>query len=204
VNAVSTTEVIRKWIAAAAPNVAVDEPLATALLTGMIAKTKSFRTPNVTPKTLSTASELIALGAKREDIVHGLWRNRDVATLKLWGRTLARLEQDRELGLIWATLGENDFLETGAGAETLEGVVDELLGYAPEAKVVALISQQQKNLHVSLHAVPPFSAAELARPFQGNGSREHARFVVQDGANLVESARQVVYRLRATMKSLKA
>lgn len=203
VNAVSTTEVIRKWLNAAAPAIAVDEPLATALLTGMIAKTKSFRTPNVTPKTLSTASELIALGAKREDIVHGLWRNRDVATLKLWGRTLARLDQDRELGLIWATLGEQDFLETGADAETLEGVVDELLGYAPEAKVVAFISQRQNALYVSIHAVPPFSAAELARPFQGTGTRDRAMFTVKNGENLVESTRQIVYRLRATMQNQK-
>lgn len=201
VNAVSTTEVLRKWIAAAAPTVTVDEPLATALLTGMIAKSKSFRTPNVTPKTLSTASELIALGAKREEIVHGLWRNRDVATLKLWGRTLSRLEQDRDLGLIWATLAENDFVETGAAVEKLEGVVEELLGYAPEAKVVALITQREKALHVSLYAIPPFSAVELARPFQGSGSRERAHFIVQDGSNLVESSRQIIYRLRATLQN---
>jgi nanoRNase/pAp phosphatase (c-di-AMP/oligoRNAs hydrolase) len=47
----------------------IDEDIATSFLAGMIAKTKSFRTQNVTPKTLATASALIAKGAKREEIV---------------------------------------------------------------------------------------------------------------------------------------
>jgi nanoRNase/pAp phosphatase (c-di-AMP/oligoRNAs hydrolase) len=42
----------------------IDESLATTLLAGMIAKTKSFRTPDVTPKTLSTASQSLAHAAK--------------------------------------------------------------------------------------------------------------------------------------------
>ena len=54
----------------------IDEDVATAFLTGMIAKTKSFKTSNVTPKTLQTASKLIAKGAKRELILQSLYITR--------------------------------------------------------------------------------------------------------------------------------
>ena len=138
--AVSTSEIIygicERW-----NRNLIDEDIATALLAGMIAKTQSFRTQNVTPKTLATASQLIAMGARREEIVHGLWRTRTVPTLKMWGKALSRLEQDRELGIVWSTLTRQDFIESGAADSALDGIVSELMSYAPEAKVVVLISR---------------------------------------------------------------
>ncbi|MSR85250.1 hypothetical protein EXS71_02325 [Candidatus Uhrbacteria bacterium] len=200
-NAVSTSEILYGWLERWNRSL-IDTPLATALLTGMIAKTKSFRTANVTPKTLEAAGALMTLGADREGINHGLWRNRPLTTLKLWGRALARLNQDKDLGFVWTTLSDSDFVEIGASPDALEGVVDELVAYAPEAKIVALIYQQANKILVSLHTAPPFSAAELARPFGGTGSRDRTIFPFQ-AANLNEATTQIVDRLRSTLQSLK-
>ena len=199
-NAVSTTEILfnlfdtwnRQLITA---------DIATALLAGMIAKTKSFRTPDVTPKTLTTASQLIAMGARRVEIVHGLWRTRSVATLKLWGRALSRLEQDRTSGLVWASLSQQDLIETGANPSALEGVIDELVSYAPEAKVVAFVIERNepKTLQLIVHAAAPYSANELARPFGGTGTRERASVVLKDQPSLQEGTAKLVGLLRATI-----
>lgn len=202
-NAVSTTEVLFALFETWNRNL-IDEDLATAILAGMIAKTKSFRTPNVTPKTLSAASRLVAMGARREEIVHGLWRTRTVPTLKLWGRALSRLEQDRELGLVWSTLMRQDFLETGSSDDALDDVVGELMAYAPEAKVIAFIveSPSHGRANVSIHCVPPFSAAELARPFGANGTRERASFALPEGLPLTDAAKATIEKLRETMKRM--
>lgn len=200
-NAVSTTEVLYHWLKEQAHE--LDEPIATALLAGMIAETKSFRTTNVTPKTLITSSELIDAGARRDEIVQHLWRIRDVATLKLWGRALSRLEQNREIGLVWTSLSTHDFLESGVQADHLEGIVDELLAYAPEAKIVALIYQTNEGLCVSIHAAAPFSAAELARPFGGTGNRERATCHLQETQDVLEGTKTIVERLSSTIKSLR-
>ncbi len=201
-NAVSTTEVLFGWIERWNRSL-VDEPMGTALLAGMVAKTKSFRTANVTPKTLAASSTLVELGAKREQIVHGLWRTRSVRTLKLWGRALSRLEQDHELGLVWTTLGETDFVEAGVGPEALEGVVDELISYAPEAKAIAVITQRSSQLLVNLYASAPFSADELARPFNGSGTRDHATFSIVGAHSLLEATQQVIDRLKQTMGNVR-
>lgn len=201
-NAVSTTEVIYDWLTQWNAQM-IDETLATALLTGMIARTKSFRTPNVTPKTLNASSQLITLGARRDLINQGLWRNHSISTLKLWGRALSRLEEDRELGLVWTTLSENDFLESGAGGAALDGIVDELIAYAPSAKLVAVVSQEKSEIRVSLHAQPPRSAAELARPFGGNGTRERATFPFHESTSLLEATQKIVERLKETLKATK-
>lgn len=201
-NSVSTTEVLYHWLREWQPSL-FEERLATTLLAGMIAKTKSFRSNHVTPRTLAASSELVSLGANREAIVHGLWRTRSVATLKLWGRALSRLEQDRELGLVWTTLSLNDGLEAGAHPDTLDGVVDELLSYAPEAKVVALLSEQKDGVLVSLHAAPPLSAAELSRTFNGHGTRERSVFVVALEQNVIQTTQAIVDRLKKTLRAMK-
>jgi len=201
-NAVATCEVLyglfKGW-----NRTHIDGDVATALLAGMIARTKSFRTQNVTPRTLAAASDLVASGGRREEIVQGLWRTRTVPTLKLWGRALSRLEQDRERGLVWTVLTRQDFVETGATDAALDGVVDELIAYAPDAKVVVLVHEPADNgpAHVSLHANAPHSATDLGRQFNASGTRERATFRLPAGQPIVEGAKSVVDRLRETLKT---
>lgn len=201
INAVSTTETIYNWLAGWDHN-QIDGQLATAILAGMIAATKAFRTANVTPRALESAAKLVTLGGDRQRVVRELWRTRSLATLKLWGRTMSRLEQDHELGLVWATLTTADFVETGAAREDLDGIVEELLSYAPEAKVVALIYPEHDRLIVSLHADTPQSAADLARLFGATGTRERAVFPLTETNDLVAGTQAVIARLRARLKPL--
>lgn len=198
--AVSSTEVIYRWMKQ--QEIIPDEQLATALLGGMIAETKSFRTLNVTPHTLITSSELIELGARRDEIVQTLWRTRNIATLKLWGRVLSRLETDREVGLVWSSLGPADFIESGVEAGQLDGIVDELLTYAPEAKVIALIWQNDAGITLNLHAHPPFSAAELVRPLGGEGTREQATCQLAGTPTLIEGTAHTIEQLRQAIQSI--
>lgn len=204
--AVATTEVLfgmfERW-----NRHHIAEDIATALLAGMIAKTQSFRSPNVTPKTLQIASQLVTLGAKREDIVHGLWRTRSVPTLKLWGRALSRLEQDREHGIVWTMIARQDFLAAGANDQALDGIVNELVGYAPEAKVIVLAYETEHadktGACISIHAAPPLSAQELSRAFGASGSRERVDFCLAPGTSLVEGTKTIIDRLRETLKATK-
>lgn len=200
-NAVSSSEILFRLFENWNRNV-IDEDIATALLAGMIARTRSFRTPNVTPKTLAIASSLIGMGARREEIVTGLWRTRSIATLKLWGRALARLEQDRDRAFVWATLSQQDFVQAGAGPEGLDGVIDELIAYAPEAKTIALIyeSNPGNGVCATLSCQPPNSASEIGRAFGATGTRERATACLR-GVSLLEAANTVTERVRAVLKT---
>jgi nanoRNase/pAp phosphatase (c-di-AMP/oligoRNAs hydrolase) len=199
-NAVSTTEVLARWIEGWNPDM-LDADLATALLAGMISQTQSFRTPNVTPLTLQASSRLMERGARREEIVHALWRTTPVAELKLWGRALSRLEHDKETGLVWTVLGASDSLETGGGS--LDGMVRELVTYAPEAKVIAIMSEERGRLQIELHAKAPHSAAEIARAFGASGTRERASFITGSEGTFVEQARTVADKIRELLRTLR-
>ncbi len=177
----------------------LDEEIATAFLTGMIAKTKSFKTSNVTPKTLQTASALIARGARRDEIVKRLYRTRSVSTLRLWGRALARLKSAPDAHLVWTMLSQQDFLHAGADESELPDVVDELITSSPHASVVLLLYEDRdRNVAAILRTERPHDAMRLAAPFRAAGTREEARmrFV---GKSLLQVEQDVTPKLIAAM-----
>ena len=201
-NAVSTTQVIYNWLKEW-NKAFIDSAIATALLAGMISETRSFRTARVRPSPLLSASELVEMGAEREKIIHGLWRTRSVQTLRLWGRALSRLDQDPEVGLVWTALSQSDFVESGASVSCIEGIVDELLAYAPEAKAVAIVSQTNADqLRVDVFTTPPLSAVALARPFDGHGTQDRATFTMTTN-DIVVTAQEVIEKLKKILKGIK-
>ncbi|MFA5945643.1 MAG: hypothetical protein WC802_01900 [Patescibacteria group bacterium] len=184
------------------PNL-IDKDIASAFLTGMIAKTKSFRTPNVSPKTLETASALIAKGADREEIVEKLYRTRSVETLKLWGRALSRLKSEPAIGLVWSVLTRSDFSQASAKDDALDDIVSELLSTTPTAKVVVLL-YEHKDGYVAgrLFAERPLDALALSAPFKASGTKESSRLNISE-SDIVEAERHVIGHLKNVLTQIK-
>lgn len=178
----------------------IDEEVATAFLTGMIAKTKSFKTSNVTPKTLQTASKLIAKGAKREQIVQNLYKTRSVQTLRLWGRALARLKVDEQAKIVWTLLSQQDFLHAGADEENLPDVIDELIATSPEAKIVVLLYENSEhNVCTIVRVERPLDAIALCAKFSAAGVREEVRlcFIKK---NVVQVEKELIGHLQQQLR----
>ena len=176
-----------------------DADIATAFLTGMVAKTKSFRTPNVAPKTLAAASSLMTMGARRDEVIEHLFRTRSVETLRLWGRALARLKADHKAGLVWTLLTRQDFANAGATEDALGDIVSELVTTAPEARVVAIFYEHAGGyVAVHLFAERPHDALELGAPFKASGTRERARLISTD-QDIVAAERAVIGHLRRVL-----
>ena len=200
--AVSTTEILNSLFEIWNEH-HIDKELATNLLAGMISKTRSFKTQDVTPKALSAASKLVAKGANRESIVHGLWRTKNIDTLQLWGRILSRLEQDKNIGLVWSFLEKSDFIETKASNESIRDLVDELFAFTPEAKIVAILFQDQKDniIRLMLQTQHPYSANELARLFGSSGTQSSALISLPDFLTVDHARDHVIQTLKNQITS---
>ena len=170
----------------------IDEKMATCLLTGMIAKTQSFKTPTVTPKTLEHASLLMKRGARRSDIVDNLFRTRSVETLRLWGRVLARLKSDKKARVVWSVLSQQDFLHAGADESLLPDVIDELIRNSPEAEVVVLLYEDRER-HVCgiISTDRALDSLELALPLKPVGTKQQAK-VCLTKASILEAEQAIV------------
>ncbi len=127
----------------------IDAEIATVLLTGMIARTESFKSTSTNPETLNTASRLMRLGANREKIIEKLYRTKSVSTLKLWGTTLSHIESIRELGLVTTCITRDDFIRSGTNESHLDGICEELIATAPEARTIALIYEPTNEKQIS-------------------------------------------------------
>ncbi len=191
----------------AADETLMDAEIATAFLAGMIAKTRSFKNPHVSPKTLQTAQHLMERGADREGAVHHLFRTRSVGTLRLWGRALARLKTHDRHPLVWTLLSQQDFLHAGAGEGDLVDVIDELISTSPSARVVVLIFENHaRDICAIVRAEEPLNAATLCASLlhklpQTNSaaSREEVRLNLS-GRTLVDVERELIATITASLE----
>ncbi len=175
---------------------AITEDVATMFLMGMISKTRSFKTPDVTPSTLQRASALVKRGAKRAEIVDSLFRTRSVETLRLWGRVLARLKKDSDSKLVWSLLTQQDFALAGADETDLSDVIDELIRNAPEARVVVLL-YEDKDRHVCglISGGHNLDSLKLAVPFKPVGTQDLAQICFTD-RSLPQAEKEVISKLK--------
>lgn len=161
----------------------IDTHMATTLLAGMTAATKSFTTSNVTPATLTTASELVEKGAERDTIVQHLYRTRSVGGLKLWGAALSHLVFERGEDLVLTTLTRDDFTRTGTDATALHGLVDELIMNTPEAHRFVLLYEDllaEAGVFRGILATNKnFNALQLVAKFNPEGKEREAHFTVK-------------------------
>ncbi len=200
-NVPATADLVFDLMTALNPNL-LDEDIATCLFTALTSATRSFKTILVTPQTLERAGHLVNLGARREEVVQHLYRTKQLSTLKLWGRTLARLKSDPTRKLVWSLLQNEDFIKSGASEDELPGVIEELITNAPEAGTVVLLYELTPGqTSVYLHAGLGRQAADLLKPFNPSGDRATARIVLA-GQTLLEGEKKIIEHLKLALKPL--
>lgn len=181
----------------------LDPAVATALLTGLIAQTRSFKSGNIKPHTLAAAAKLMALGADREKIIANLFHTRSVAALKLWGHALTHLQHDRKIGLVWSPITRDDFVRCGATETDLKDIIDELISNSPEAKFTLLL-HEHTAAPPAIHGLfrvqtKDHDARRLLEPWQPAGDKQEVSFKVSD-KSLKQAETEVIAHLQNALK----
>lgn len=197
ITAASTAEILYQLFKDWQPE-NIDKDIATALLTGMIDSTRSFKSAKVQPRALTAASELIHLGADRDFIVQNLYRTRSLATLKLWGQALSHLQHDSATGIVWTTITRDEFVRSGAHADDLYDIIHEIIGTAPEAKFIVLFHEQSEpgdqtsRVHVILDALKGYDAKQILKSYPPVVGDKKQATVIVAGKNLAEVEKEII------------
>ncbi len=182
----------------------IDAELATALLTGIVSKTRSFKSGGITPQTLAAASDLVAAGAKRDVIVSSLYRTKTIPVLRLWGRALARLKFDASLKLVSSLLTRQDFALAGAGEAALPDVIDELILSSPDAETIVLLHEREDGqICCLIRSEVRRDADTLAARWEGEGGHTQARCFLK-GKTPAEAEHEVLAHVRSEMQKMRA
>ncbi len=141
----------------------IDENIATILMAGIIAQTHSFQDSSTTPKTLNTASKLVTQGARQQDIIKTLYKTKDFALLKLWGRALARVKTAKNGELLYSYLTSSDFIKTGLSLETMPAVLSELIENIAGFQTIALMGEQGTSTALFIAGLPHTNITQIAQ-----------------------------------------
>lgn len=188
VTATSTSEILVSLLEALGRDTAlIDADVATCLLTGIITDTGSFKNTNTTPKSLTVAAQLVAAGARQQEIVHHLYKIKPISTLKLWGKALSNIKQNPELRVLWTTVSKRDIADAGADQTEIKGVVDELLKTAEGVAFVFLLTEKNDAVHVSFRAVEKgIPVSDVAKLLGGGGHEAAAAAEIEDSLSNAE------------------
>jgi len=184
-NASSTAEIVYRLIKAL--QVPVDAAIATAIYTGILTDTGSFRFSNTTPEAFAISKEMAELGANPHDVAQHVFGTYSLGRIKLLNQALDSIEISNNGKLSMMTITRAMLKATGTHPEDVDG----LINYArriEDVKVAALI-QEQKNgrsqaderrcFHVSLRSDGTVDVAAIAGAFGGGGHVSAAGFQVE-------------------------
>lgn len=199
-NAITTAEIIFYLLKNYKPEM-ISEDIATCLLAGIIQRTKNFKTANLTPRVLLTTSELITLGARREEIITHLYRSRDMSSLKLWGKILNNLQTEKNNELLWSKLDSRDFKETGATIDSLNDIIDELIATVPSAKIILIFCEEAPDKTTLLaYSLKNINVLEFIKEYGALGGIKAAQATLNMGIKIATS--QIIPKLQNKLEKL--
>jgi len=154
---------------------AIDERVATCLLTAIVTDTGRFQYSSTSPETLRVAARLVEAGARPEEIGQRVYESVAFGYLKASSIVLGRAELEEDLGLVWSWVGHEDLVATGVRYEDLDGLIDDIR-IAREAGVAALLKQVDKGWKVSLRSRGAADVGSIAVAHGGGGHHNASGF----------------------------
>ncbi len=176
--AAATTEVLYNFLKA--NRVKINKNIANCVLTGILTDTANFLYPSTSQQTVEIASEMLIRGAKLPQIMENTWRNKSLASMKLWGKAMSRLKINPEYNFASSILTLEEIAESGADEEELEGIagfisnLDNVKGIIflreqPNGIIKGSLRTSRRNIDVSL----------LARHLNGGGHSKASGFKIE-------------------------
>ncbi len=174
----STCELLYDYFVA--NQVVITPDMATNLLCGIMYDTGSFTNSATSKKSLMVAGILVKLGGALTKVVHYLYKDKQVTTLKLWGKAMSNLRHDTEHDVVYMCLTLEDMRACGADEDSANGVAN-FMSILKDGRIHMVLREQQNGMvKVSMRTKrDDTDVAEIAREFGGGGHKKAAGFTIE-------------------------
>ncbi|PIS04910.1 MAG: hypothetical protein COT81_04025 [Candidatus Buchananbacteria bacterium CG10_big_fil_rev_8_21_14_0_10_42_9] len=191
VEAASTTEIVLRLFQQM--GIKVSDEMAVGCLTGIITDTNSFTNPNTRAETLNSAGDLLSAGATITTVNNQLIKNKDLKTLKVWGKILSRLTYDPETKMASTAVFLSDLDEAQIDDEAVDGVAN-FLNSLGDVKVALVLKEMPGGMvKGSFRTNDDFTdVSELAKLLGGGGHKKAAGFSLPGKITQTQAGWQVV------------
>jgi phosphoesterase RecJ-like protein len=181
-NACATAEIVYRIIKQL--NIKISSHMATAIYTGILTDTGSFRFSSTNQQAFAICTEMIGCGANPYEIAQHVYGHYSLGRIKLLNLALDSLEISPSGKLSIMSLSQDMMDITRTQEEDIDGIIN----YArriEDVKVAALIHEvagngrERRQYHVSLRSDGSVNVALIAAQFGGGGHANAAGFSVE-------------------------
>jgi phosphoesterase RecJ-like protein len=164
--------------------IAIDQPIATAVLAGILRDSNGFSAESTRAETLRVAADAIDAGADLAESYRMTLSDLPVARMRLWGRLLAGIVEDGDGRIVHTTLTDADLVATDTDHDDAEGLAEFLLRDRG-VRLAILFRDIGHATRVSIRTATDVDAAAVAAAFDGGGHRRRAGCVVAGAPDAV-------------------
>ena len=198
VDACATCEIIHRLIQTM--KLEMDATIATAIYTGILTDTGSFRFSNTNQAAFAICEAMVTLGVSPSSVAQHVYGTYSLGRIKLLNLALDSIEISNNGQVSIMTVTREMLADTGTQPEDADG----LINYArriQDVKVAALIHELEnersdqglkKRFHVSLRSDGSVDVAAIATDFGGGGHAGAAGFSVE---SRLSDLKQTIYGL---------
>lgn len=189
-NAVASAQII--WQIINYFEVPITSKIATCILAGIYNDTGGFHNINVTPESLSIASECISAGGRIKLISQNISSSRTSQSLMLWGIALRNMKS-LSSGIIYSVITVDEIESCNANPEDIAGLVN-LLNTVPSSNIALLIHETKDgSIRGSIRTESDnIDVSRLARIFGGGGHKKASGFEFECKLKKTDSGWQIV------------
>jgi phosphoesterase RecJ-like protein len=171
----------------------INQPIAAALLTGIITDTLGFRTSNITPEALRQSATLMETGVNMPDIYMRALIKKSFPAARYWGAGLSSLQNKH--GIVWGTLTMQERKAAGYGGNDDADLINMISSIEGNKVGMIFVEQSDNHVKISWRALEAgIDVSQVAKHFQGGG---HAAAAGADvGGSLDDVQKEVLKKTR--------
>ncbi len=164
----------------------IDTDVATLLLAGIISATNNFTLSRLSPQTLTSASDLLKLGARREDIIDKLYRQKSLGVLKLWGNALTKLTVSANQKIAWTILDYQVIKNAKATRHDLLSLIQDLIANLPMVQIAIIFINRGAKTTVLIYSLGQHDASALSAVWSGLGDKKLAQVSLDEPVEIAK------------------
>jgi phosphoesterase RecJ-like protein len=146
----------------------ITQPIASALLSGIVTDTLGFRTANTTPESLRQAALLMERGADLPELYSRALVRRTYPAARYWGAGLSSLERSEDI--VWGTLKVTDRKTAGYGGNDDADLINIISAIDGSKVGMIFVEQTDNHVKISWRALEDgVNVAKVAKHFNGGG-----------------------------------
>lgn len=173
------TNHLPKW------GLSITQPVAAALLTGIITDTLGFRTSNTTPEALRQAATLMETGVDMPNIYMRALITKTYPAARYWGAGLSSLQSKN--GIVWGTLTLADRKAAGYGGNDDADLINMISAIDGNKVGMIFVEQADKHVKISWRALENgIDVSPIAKHFKGGGHAAAAGADIEGGLSEVQ------------------